>query len=268
MAEPQSAPQVEESEQSAPAEGPFPLSTLRHSVAHLMASAVGKLYPGVKYGFGPAITHGFYYDFELPEPLEEKHLTRIENEMRRIAKRSPEIRGETLSREEAKRRLIEAGQDYKVEALDLIPEDEEITFYGHGDWSDLCEGPHVDRLDRPFYFKLLSVAGSYWRGDENSASTGPRSGARRTSTDISPGSRRSSGATTGGSAPSSTCSAPTPRRGPASCSGTRTSASCGARSRISGGRCTPRTATSRSTRRTCCARTCSGCPGTCRTTRT
>ncbi len=167
MAEPQSAPQVEESEQSAPAEGPFPLSTLRHSVAHLMASAVGKLYPGVKYGFGPPIEHGFYYDFDLPEPLTEKDLARIEKEMRRIAKRSPEIRGETLSREEAKKRLIEAGQDYKVEALDLIPEDEEITFYGHGDWSDLCEGPHVDRLDRPFYFKLLSVAGSYWRGDEN-----------------------------------------------------------------------------------------------------
>ncbi len=166
MAENERAPQVGELERVAPVEGPFPLSTLRHSAAHLMASAVGRLYPGVRFGFGPAIEHGFYYDFDLPEPLTEKDLARIEKEMRRIAKQSPQIRGETVTREEARRRLAAAGQDYKVEALDLIPADEPITFYGHGEWADLCEGPHVDRLDRPFAFKLLSLAGSYWRGDE------------------------------------------------------------------------------------------------------
>ena len=155
MSESETAPQVAE---------PYPLSTLRHSVAHLMASAVGKLYPGVKFGFGPAIEHGFYYDFELEEPLHDKDLKRIEKEMRRIAKKHPEIVRSVATRDEARERL--AGQDYKVEALDLIPDDEEISFYGHGEWEDLCEGPHVDRLDRSFHFKLLNLAGAYWRGDE------------------------------------------------------------------------------------------------------
>jgi len=149
-----------------PVEEPFPLSTLRHSVSHLMASAVEKLHPGVKFGFGPSIEHGFYYDFQLEEPLEEKDLKRIEKEMRKIAERSPELVCTEYDRDEARRRLAERGQDFKVEAVDEIPEGEAITFYSHGDWEDLCEGPHVDRLDREFHFKLLSVAGAYWRGDE------------------------------------------------------------------------------------------------------
>src|SRR5262249_6877778 len=157
MSQLKAAPQVVE---------PFPLSTLRHSVSHLMASAVAKLYPGVQFGFGPAIEHGFYYDFDLPEPLTDADLRKIEKEMARIAKRSPELKCIEVSRDEAKRRLSEKGQTYKVEAVDLIPEGERITFYTHGDWEDLCEGPHVDRLDRPFAFKLLNIAGSYWRGDE------------------------------------------------------------------------------------------------------
>ncbi len=146
--------------------GPFPLSTLRHSVSHLMASAVAKLYPNVQFGFGPSIEHGFYYDFALAEPLGDADLRKIEKEMARIAKRSPELKCVEVSRDEARARLAKAGQTYKVEAVDLIPDGERITFYQHGDWEDLCEGPHVDRLDRPFFFKLLSVAGAYWRGDE------------------------------------------------------------------------------------------------------
>ena len=146
------------------AQGPFPLSTLRHSVAHLMASAVEKLYPGVRFGFGPAIDHGFYYDFDLPEPLEEKDLRRIEKEMRRIAKKGPELVCEEVSREEARERL--KGQTFKLEQLDSIPGDEQITFFKHAGWQDLCEGPHIDRLDRDFHFKLLHLAGAYWRGDE------------------------------------------------------------------------------------------------------
>ena len=105
MSDVQEAPQVVE---------PYPLSTLRHSVAHLMASAVQKLFPGVKFGFGPPIEHGFYYDFELPEPLTPKDLKRIAKEMRRIAKRSPKIEREELTREEARKRLVEWGQDFKV----------------------------------------------------------------------------------------------------------------------------------------------------------
>ncbi len=96
-------------------EGPFPLSTLRHSVSHLMASAVEKLRPGAQFGFGPSIEHGFYYDFELAEPLEEKDLKKIEKEMRRIAKRSPELVCSELSREEARARLVAKDQTYKVE---------------------------------------------------------------------------------------------------------------------------------------------------------
>jgi len=157
MQEAKAAPQVA---------GPFPLSTLRHSVSHLMASAVAKLYPGVQFGFGPAIEHGFYYDFDLKDPLTDADLRKIEKEMERIAKRSPEIKCIEVSRDEARARLSGAGQTYKVEAVDLIPEGEKITFYRHGDWEDLCEGPHVDRLDRGFHFKLLNIAGAYWRGDE------------------------------------------------------------------------------------------------------
>ena len=149
-----------------PVEGPFPLSTLRHSVSHLMASAVQRLHPEVKFGFGPAIEHGFYYDFELAEPLDEKELRAIEKEMRRIAKETPELACAEYTRDQARERLRARGQDYKVEAVDLIPEGEAITFWSHGDWEDLCEGPHVDRLDRPFHFKLLNLAGAYWRGDE------------------------------------------------------------------------------------------------------
>ncbi len=151
---------------SRPVEEPFPLATLRHSVSHLMASAVESLFPGVQFGFGPAIEHGFYYDFQLDRPLEEKDLARIENEMRRIAKRSPAMTCSEYSRDEARARLAARGQSLKVEALADIPADEKITFYAHGGWEDLCEGPHVDRLDRPFFFKLQSVAGAYWRGDE------------------------------------------------------------------------------------------------------
>jgi len=146
--------------------GPFPLSTLRHSVSHLMASAVARLYPGVQMGFGPAIEHGFYYDFDLKEPLGEPQLREIEKEMRRIAKSGARLECVEATREEAKQRLAAKGQTYKVEAVELIPAGEKITFYKHGDWEDLCEGPHIDNFGREFHFKLLTVAGAYWRGDE------------------------------------------------------------------------------------------------------
>jgi threonyl-tRNA synthetase len=149
-----------------PVEEPFPLSTLRHSVSHLMASAVANLFPGVRFGFGPAIEHGFYYDLDLEQPLEDADLARIEKEMRRIAKKAGPMVCREASRAEAEARLAASGQTYKIEALRGFPEGERITFYAHGDWEDLCEGPHVDTLEREFHFKLLSIAGAYWRGDE------------------------------------------------------------------------------------------------------
>jgi len=157
MSDSQAAPQVA---------GPFPLSTLRHSVSHLMASAVAKLFPGVQFGFGPAIEHGFYYDFDVAQPFSDEDLKAIEKEMRRIAKTAPKLVCVEVDREVAKQRLAAKGQSYKVEAIDLIPVGEKITFYQHADWEDLCEGPHIDHFGRDFHFKLLNVAGAYWRGDE------------------------------------------------------------------------------------------------------
>jgi threonyl-tRNA synthetase len=131
-----------------------------------MASAVARLFPNVQFGFGPSIEHGFYYDFDLKDPLSDEDLRAIEKEMRRIAKTAPKLVCVSVDREEAKRRLAAKGQSYKVEAVDLIPADERITFYQHADWEDLCEGPHIDHFGRDFHFKLLNVAGAYWRGDE------------------------------------------------------------------------------------------------------
>lgn len=139
---------------------PFPLSTLRHSVSHLMASAVQRLYPGVSLGFGPAIEHGFYYELDLPTKLVEQDLAATERKLRRIAKQAPQIVREEVTRAEARKRLSAKSQGYKLEALDLIPDGEAITVYRHGDWEALCEGPHVDRLDRDFHFKLLSPSSS------------------------------------------------------------------------------------------------------------
>jgi threonyl-tRNA synthetase len=150
----------------APVETPFPLATLRHSVSHLMASAVESLFPGAKFGNGPAIEHGFYYDIELSRPVEEKDLERIENEMRRLAKKAGAMVCTEYTREEAHARLAQRSQTFKLDTLARIPAGETITFYAHGGWEDLCEGPHIDRFDRPFVFKLQRVAGAYWMGDE------------------------------------------------------------------------------------------------------
>jgi len=150
------------------ATGPFPLDTLRHSTAHLMASAVSRLWPGTRFGVGPAIEHRFYYDFEFPEGVRvsDEDLPRIEKEMSRIVEEKRPFQVTAVSRDEAFRRLQEMKQGFKVEILAGIPDGEAITFYSHGDWQDLCEGPHVANTGQIAAFKLLSVAGAYWRGDE------------------------------------------------------------------------------------------------------
>ncbi len=154
-----------------PENGPVSLHALRHSVSHVMADAVLRLFPEAKVAIGPPIEHGFYYDFELPRPLTEEDIPAIEAEMRTILGEAGEFTRSEMTREEATERLRAAGQDYKVELLGDIPEDEAISFYDHGTWADLCEGPHVESVTqiRKEAFKLTSVAGAYWRGDSNNA---------------------------------------------------------------------------------------------------
>lgn len=142
------------------------LYRLRHSTAHLMAQAVGELFPGVKYAIGPPIDDGFYYDFDLAEPIKEEDLPRIEEKMREIAGRDLEIRREELPREAARDFEIGLNQPYKVELIEDIPEGEAISFYRQGDWIDLCRGPHVPSTGHLRNFRLLHLAGAYWRGSE------------------------------------------------------------------------------------------------------
>ncbi len=144
-----------------------PLYRLRHSAAHLLAQAVLELYPGAKLGIGPPIENGFYYDFDLPQPIGEEDLPRIEERMRQIATRNLDIVRIETSRREAHELIEQIGQlPYKLELLDAIPEGETISFYQQGDFVDLCRGPHVQNTSEIKHFKLLSIAGAYWRGDE------------------------------------------------------------------------------------------------------
>lgn len=142
------------------------LYRVRHSAAHLLAQAVGALYPGVKYAIGPPIEDGFYYDFDLPEPLGEGDFERIEAKMREFAAQNLPLERSELPREEAKQLLASLEQPYKVELIDDIPDEEAISFYRQGDWSDLCRGPHVPSTGSLKHFKLLHTAGAYWRGSE------------------------------------------------------------------------------------------------------
>ncbi|MCC6728883.1 MAG: threonine--tRNA ligase [Chthonomonadales bacterium] len=139
---------------------------LRHSAAHLMAQAVGELFPGVRYAIGPPIEDGFYYDFELPSPVHDEDLPRIEERMHEIAARDLAIVRKELGREEAVALCEGRDEPYKVELIRDLPPDEVISFYQQGDWIDLCRGPHVSSTADVRHFHLLSIAGAYWRGDE------------------------------------------------------------------------------------------------------
>ncbi len=144
----------------------FDLETIRHSAAHLMAAAVQELYQDVKFDIGPSTDDGFYYDFDMAHRLTPEDLEKIEETMRTIVnKRLPFERME-ISREEATAILTEKGQTYKLERLADVPEGQTITFYKLGDFCDLCRGPHVENSGQITAFKLLSIAGSYYRGDE------------------------------------------------------------------------------------------------------
>jgi threonyl-tRNA synthetase len=151
-----------------------PIDAMRHSAAHVMAEAVLELFPGAKLGIGPAIDNGFYYDFDLPRPLTPDDLAAVEERMAAsVAAAHPFVRAE-LAFDDARAAAAEAGQAYKVEILDDLAARARdageplpvTTFYEHGAFSDLCKGPHVATTAAIGPFKLLSVAGAYWRGDE------------------------------------------------------------------------------------------------------
>jgi threonyl-tRNA synthetase len=138
----------------------------RHSMAHVMAQAVKRLFPKAKLAIGPPIEDGFYYDFDVPEPFTPEDLEKIEREMKKIIKENHPFERIEISREEAKRMLEEADEPYKLEILDELEKDEKVSFYKDGEFVDLCRGPHIPRTGLVKHFKLLDVAGAYWRGDE------------------------------------------------------------------------------------------------------
>jgi threonyl-tRNA synthetase len=144
------------------------LSRLRHSASHVMADAVRRLRPNAKVAIGPAIENGFYYDFDT-EPFEPGDIERIEAEMRKIIGENFPFVRRVVPRSEALRLFESRAEPYKVEIIQSIPEDEEVSYFEHGDFIDLCRGPHVDRTGDIKAFKVLSFAGAYWRGDERNA---------------------------------------------------------------------------------------------------
>lgn len=145
------------------------LDKLRHSCSHVMAQAVKELWPEAKVTIGPAIENGFYYDFDREEPFTDQDLKKIEKRMRQIIEKKPPFTQKFMARDEAVKLFEKQGETYKVELIKGIP-DEKISIYETGDrFLDLCKGPHIENAGQIKAFKLLSVAGSYWRGDERKA---------------------------------------------------------------------------------------------------
>ena len=138
----------------------------RHTCSHVLAQAVKTVYPTVQLAIGPAIDNGFYYDFDFKTPITQADFDKIEAEMKSIIKANLKIKRITVSREEAEKMIAEMKQTYKMELLADIPEGEEITFYQQGDFIDLCSGPHLQSTGKIKAFKLTSLTGAYWRGNE------------------------------------------------------------------------------------------------------
>ena len=134
----------------------------RHTSAHLMALAVKRLYPDTKFAIGPAIKDGFYYDFDTEHRFAPEDLEKIEAEMKNIVKENPIMERFEMSRDEALKYFQEKGEEFKVDLIENLPDDEEISFYKLGDFTDLCRGPHLYDLKKIKAFKLLNIAGAYW----------------------------------------------------------------------------------------------------------
>ena len=141
------------------------IETIRHSLAHIMALAIQDTFPNVKFGIGPAIENGFYYDFDLSEKMGEKDLEKIAKKMRKIIKIGIKFEKKIISKQAGNK--LFAKQPYKLQLIKEIP-DKNITIYKTGDFSDLCKGPHVKSSQgiNPDSFKLTKIAGAYWKGDE------------------------------------------------------------------------------------------------------
>jgi len=144
------------------------LDAIRHDTTHIMAMAVQELFPGTKIAIGPAIKDGFYYDFSRKEPFTPNDLEKIEKKMKEIVEKDEPTKREVWERKKAKDHYNKIGENYKVELVDSIPEDQEVSVYYHGKWYDLCRGPHLTSTGKiGKYFKLTKVSGAYWRGDSN-----------------------------------------------------------------------------------------------------
>ena len=144
------------------------LEVIRHSTSHVMAMAVRKLFPGVKVTIGPAIADGFYYDFDYERPFKEEDLSAIQDEMKEIVKADLPFRRQEMDRQEAIRYFKEQGEDYKVELIQELDQDR-VSLYTQGDFTDLCRGPHIPSTGMIKAFQLTKTAGAYWRGDERRA---------------------------------------------------------------------------------------------------
>ena len=144
----------------------YALELLRHDSAHCMAMAVQQLYPGTQVTIGPVIENGFYYDFARDEPFSDSDLTKIEKKMHEIISQDPKTTREVWDRNKAIKHFKNIGEHYKAEIIESIPKNEEVSVYYHGSWHDLCRGPHLPSLGKiGKAFKLMKVAGAYWRGD-------------------------------------------------------------------------------------------------------
>ncbi len=146
---------------------PEALDVLRHSTAHLLAQAVQRLHPGAQVTIGPVIDNGFYYDFAYERPFTPEDLPAIEAEMQKIVKEAHPVARSVMSRDEAVKFFRDMGEEYKAEIIESIPADQELSLYKQGEFTDLCRGPHVPATDKLRAFKLMKVAGAYWRGDSN-----------------------------------------------------------------------------------------------------
>lgn len=146
-------------------EDPEGLFTLRHTASHVMAQAIQHLFPGVKFAIGPAIDDGFYYDLDSEHVFSQEDFAAIEKEMSKIAKENIPLVKKVLPRDEAIQYFKDKGQDYKVMLIEDLPEEETISLYEQGDFTDLCAGPHLKSTGKVKTFKLMTVAGAYWRGD-------------------------------------------------------------------------------------------------------
>ena len=257
---------------------PDALDIIRHSTAHLLAQATQRLFPDTQVTIGPVVENGFYYDFARKTPFTPDDLTKIEAEMKKIAAENMPVQRSVMAKDDAIRFFKDKGEIYKAEIIDdIIPPGEEISLYGQGEWVDLCRGPHVPSTGKLKAFKLMKVAGAYWRGDQNNemlqrvygTAWTEREGSQRR---ICISLRKPRSAITASSASSSIFSICRTRRR-ASCSGIRragrsgrwSSSTCAASivkaaitkcavRRFSTSRCGKKPATGRTTARTCSPR--------------